>query len=310
MPPISRTTLAVLVLLFGAVIGLQAIQARRQPLGLPADVTGNLLYVRSPEFLKRAALSYDALLADVYWIRAVQHYGGTKLTVGAQKQYDLLYPLLDLTTSLDPYFSIAYRFGAIFLAESQPGGAGRPDQAIALLQKGLRAEPQNWHYAEDIGFVYYWWIRDYSMAANWFTRAADIPGAPNWVRPLAAVTLAEGGNRQSSRILWTEILNSADADWLKSQAQFRLSQLDAMDQIDTLERAIQVFRARTGRLPGSWGDLQRAGILRGTPADPAGAYYELNRFTGKVTVATYSPLNPLPAPDAPGRTTAPPVPPA
>ena len=100
-------------------------QARRQPLGLPADVTGNLLYVRSPEFLKRAALSYDALLADVYWIRAVQHYGGTKLTTGAQKQYDLLYPLLDLTTSLDPYFTIAYRFGAIFLAENQPGGAGR-----------------------------------------------------------------------------------------------------------------------------------------------------------------------------------------
>src|SRR5436305_3379465 len=104
MPPIPRTMLAALVLLFAAVIGLQTIQARRQPLGLPADVTGNLLYVRSPEFLKRAALSYDALLADVYWIRAVQHYGDTKLTVGAQKQYDLLYPLLDLTTSLDPYF--------------------------------------------------------------------------------------------------------------------------------------------------------------------------------------------------------------
>jgi tetratricopeptide (TPR) repeat protein len=310
MPPISRTTLAALVLLFAAVIGLQAMQARRQPLGLPADVTGNLLYVRSPDFLKRAALSYDALLADAYWIRAVQHYGGTKLTVGAQKQYDVLYPLLYLTTSLDPYFTIAYRFGAIFLAENQPGGAGRPDQAIALLQKGLRADPQNWHYAEDIGFVYYWWIHDYSMAAGWFTRAADIPGAPNWVRPLAAVTLAEGGNRQSSRTLWTEILNSADADWLRDQARFRLAQLDAIDQIDALERAVQVFRARTGRLADSWADLARAGILRGIPADPVGVRYELDPLTGKVTLGPDSSLNPLPAPDAPSRTTAAPVPPA
>ena len=47
-------------------------------------------------------------------------------------------PLLDLTTTLDPYFSIAYRFGAIFLSEASPGGPGRPDQAVALLAEGRR----------------------------------------------------------------------------------------------------------------------------------------------------------------------------
>src|SRR5438874_4874623 len=244
MPPIPRTMLAALVLLFAAVIGLQAIQARRQPLGLPSGVTGNLLYVRSPEFLKRAALSYDSLLADVYWIRAVQHYGGTRLAEGTHKQYDLLYPLLDLTTSLDPNFDIAYRFGAIFLAEEQPGGAGRPDQAIVLLQKGLRAQPGNWRFAEDIGFTYYWWIRDYPTAASWFRRGADMPGAPEWLMPLAAVTLARGGSRSSSRTLWTQVRDTVDAESLKKQAQFRLTQLDAMDQIDALENATAAFRAR------------------------------------------------------------------
>src|SRR6185369_14417961 len=109
-------------------------QERRQPLGLPPGVTGNVLYVHSPEFMKRAALSYQAVLADVYWIRAIQHYGGTKLANNSDKQYDMLYPLLDLTTTLDPYFDIAYGFGAIFLAEPYPAGPGRPDQAITLLQ--------------------------------------------------------------------------------------------------------------------------------------------------------------------------------
>ena len=52
-------------------------------------------------------------------------------------EYDLLYPLLDLTTTLDPLFNIAYRFGAIFLAEAYPAGAGRPDLAVALLEKGI-----------------------------------------------------------------------------------------------------------------------------------------------------------------------------
>ena len=39
-------------------------------------------------------------------------------------EYQLLYPLLDITTTLDPHFNIAYRFGAIFLSEPYPGGAG------------------------------------------------------------------------------------------------------------------------------------------------------------------------------------------
>ena len=38
-----------------------------------------ILYVRSPETVRRMALSYDALAADVYWIRAVQHFGGARL---------------------------------------------------------------------------------------------------------------------------------------------------------------------------------------------------------------------------------------
>ena len=37
-----------------------------------------LLYVRSGEAAKRIALAFDALAADVYWIRAIQHYGGDR----------------------------------------------------------------------------------------------------------------------------------------------------------------------------------------------------------------------------------------
>src|SRR5882672_9236792 len=97
-------TAATLIALFAAVVGLQAVQARREPLGLPSGVSGNLLYVRSPEFAKRAVLSFDAIAADAYWIRTVQHYGRTKLGREVGMPYDLLYPLIDLTTSLDPYF--------------------------------------------------------------------------------------------------------------------------------------------------------------------------------------------------------------
>ena len=71
------------MLLLAAVVGLQACASAAA--SLPAGAAASVLYVRSPEALTRMALSYDALLADVYWIRAVQHYGGTKLATDAEQ---------------------------------------------------------------------------------------------------------------------------------------------------------------------------------------------------------------------------------
>ena len=45
--------------------------------------------------------------------------------------FDGLYPLLDITTTLDPRFNIAYRFGAIFLSAKYPEGADSPQLAVA-----------------------------------------------------------------------------------------------------------------------------------------------------------------------------------
>ena len=77
---------------------------------------------------------------------------------------------------------------------------------------------------QDIGFVYYWWVHDYRTAADWFNRASQVPGAPWWLRSLAATTLAEGGDRRSSRTMWEVIHQSAEIDWLRRDAERRLSQ--------------------------------------------------------------------------------------
>jgi hypothetical protein len=177
---------------FAAAVGLQAARDRQFP---RPRVSDELLYIRSGPVMRRLTAGFNTLAADVYWIRALQDYGGTKLSKDADKTYPLLYPLLDITTSLDPRFIIAYRFGAIFLAEPYPSGPGRPDLAIDLLEKGLKAEPDRWEYMQDIGFVYYWWEHDFRKAAAWFDKASQVPGAPWFLRSLAANTLAVGGSR-------------------------------------------------------------------------------------------------------------------
>jgi hypothetical protein len=284
-------TLLVLVALTAAFVGVQVWRDRIYGEPGPGE---SVLYVRSGEAMRRLALGFSPLLSDVYWVRAVQYYGGTRLSTNRAKRYDLLYPLLDIATSLDPRFNIAYRFGAIFLAERYPGGAGRPDQAILLLEKGFRANPARWHYLQDIGFVYYWWLGDYRKAGEWFTRAAEIPGAPWWLRSLAAVTVAQGGDRESSRRLWRAMHETADNDWMRTSANLRLAQLDALDAIDQLTAAAADFKARTGAFPPSWDAMVRARVIRGVPLDPSGAAYVLDPRAGGVTLSPESPLNPLP----------------
>jgi tetratricopeptide (TPR) repeat protein len=291
VPPVRTVaaTIAAVAVLGSAVVALQLVRERRYAMAEPAQ---QILYVSSPAVLTRAALAYDALLADLYWIRAIQYYGGTRLSQAPDKTYDLLYPLLDLTTSLDPHFSIAYRFGAFFLSERAPGGAGRPDLAVRLLQKAIDAHPERWEYPYDVGHVYYR-QGDYRTAAEWFQRASEVPGATNWLPRLAAVTLATGGDTQSSRLIWQDLLNS-EADWIRREAERRLRQLDAIEEVAYLEQLTAEYGRRFGRPPQSWAEMIQAGMLRAVPVDPAGHQYQLNPWWGDVTVAEDSPMWPLP----------------
>jgi tetratricopeptide (TPR) repeat protein len=292
VPSSPALVLAGAIAAFAGAVALQVARDRTYPRELRD--TERMLYVRSGPAMQRIALSYDALAADVYWIRAVQHFGGDRLAdAPGRRKYELLHPLLDLATSLDPYFNIAYRFGAIFLSEPYPGGAGRPDQAVALLRKGIAATPQRWQYYHDTAFVYYWRLGDHAAAAQWFQRAAAQPGAPGWLAPLAASVLARGGDRASARFLWQQMLSS-EQEWVRRTAGRSLQQLDAMDRIDSLEAVVR--RAPPppdGRH--SWLDLARRGVLPGIPVDPAGTPLEIDAVTGEITVSPRSPLYPMPA---------------
>jgi hypothetical protein len=299
------------------VLGLAAMLAMAVALQIVRDrvfahtgVDKQILYVSSGEVMRRAALSYDTLLADVYWIRALQHYGSERQKPGRERRYDLLYPLLDLATTLDSRFVVAYRFGAIFLAEPHPGGAGRPEQAIALLKKGIGFNPDKWDYYHDVGFIYYWNLHDYQNAADWFNRGGSLPGAPFWLKTYAAVMLTRGGDRQASRVMWTQIGQSEESDWLRSTSKIRLAQLDALDQIDVLKRIVDDFTKRTGQRAQSWEQLAATGAVRELPLDPAGTPYTFDADTGKIGVAPDSDLWPLPTEPAAApelRREAPPV---
>ena len=254
-----------------------------------------VLYLQSGRTADRLALSFDALAADIYWIRAIQHFGRDRKSRRVEGRFELLQPLLDLTTSLDPHFNIAYRFGAIFLALDPPDGPARPDHAIALLEKGLRHNPDRWQYAFDIGFVHYWSARDFQAAADAFDRAAAMPGAPEWIRPLAATVRVETGDRSSARRVLQELTRSEVA-FIRQAGARALAQVDAMDLIDMIQARVDAYHAARGTYPAGWMDLVRERLVPGVPLDPAGTPLVYDPGTHQITLSPSSALSPLPRP--------------
>ena len=244
------------------------------------------LLLRSPEAVKKLSLGYDALLGDIYWTRAVQYYGAN---VGQpHPDFHLLWPLLDVATTLDPKLEAAYHFGAIFLSESGVAGAGRTDLAVKLVQKGMAANPDSWQLGTDLGFLYYWRMKDYPDAAATYLKSSQIPYSPPWIKMMAARVAQTGGSLDTSSIIWSQILDSTNDPSTKKEATRELQGLRARMDIQQLDTLAENYKRRFGRYPSSEQELLSAGLLVGIPVDPNGFPYEFgpdgkSHLNGKTT---------------------------
>jgi hypothetical protein len=275
---------AAVALGFAGVWRLQeSIDVRREMLHREQDD----LVLRSGPLLKAMSLEYAPLLADIYWTRVVQYYGGKKARKDAN--IELLWPLLDVTTTLDPHLLVAYRFGSTFLSQPVPTGAGRPDLGIALIERGIRENPDYWRFYEDLGFVYYFDLKDYKRAAQAFREGSEKPGAMIWMKTFAARIAAEGGTREISAELWSEIYDSATDAEIKNNALLHLKLLRADADCEKLDLLAAEYQKRVGRRPAEMRELVGAGLLRGLPGDPDGFAYVFND-EGKAQLNPASPL--------------------
>ena len=234
-----------------------------------------VLYLRSPKLVKVLSLGYTGLAADIYWTRTVQYFGGHHQQRALR--YELLKPLLDLTTELDPHLTVAYEFGSFFLSQKPPEGAGTPDEAVKFVENGIKDNPDNWRLYYHLGFIHSIEREDYKSAADAFRRGSEIPGAHPWMKVMAATMSERGGDIHTARFLWTKIYESSDDRQIRQNALVRLVALKVDEDVTNLEALVQNYKQRTGAYAQDWRQLIAAGILGGIPADPSGAAYRLMR---------------------------------
>jgi hypothetical protein len=246
------------------------------------------LALRSPSVMKKLSLEYAPLMAAIYWTRVVQYYG-LKHQMHDQN-LDLLWPLLDIATTLDPHLMVAYRFGSTFLSDAPPRGAGKPDQAVALLERGMQANPDYWRFYQDLGNVYYFDKKDYRKASQTFEAGGKFPGTPPFLKIMAAKIAAEGESLETSYALWQDIYRTATNKDVRKNAEEHLRLVKAEMDLRELDRLADEYEKKTRHPATRIGDLVDAGLLPGQPRDPDGFPYVIGE-NGKAEIHPGSPLH-------------------
>jgi hypothetical protein len=299
----DKIVLAVLIAGIAAIIPLQSLIDRQ---------TGNRvveesLYLPSGKTVKKLSIGFDGIMSDLYWIRSIQYFGAKVvhggLTTGSNEHFDLLYPLLDITTSLDPQYIVAYQFGGMFVADY-----GSKENAIKLLERGIEANPGEWRLYQYQGLIY-WRQKDYLKASDAFKRGSEVPGAPSFMHVMAAQMLVEGGSRATARQMFLQVYNTTDDKQIKDSMAAKLDRLYALDQIDCLGHLVNAYKAKNDRYPANIGfklmsvglgdslqtelkscepNLKFAQSSQGLPADPAGFEFAYNNQSGEIKLSDKS----------------------
>lgn len=246
----------------------------------------SVLYLEKGEHVRRVLPGFEDLAADLYWLRTVQYYGGQR-AFAREKTYALLRPLVEITIALDPRFELAYRYGAIFMSEPNPMGAGRPAEGIEILDQGIQALPSSWRLHFDKGSAYYFYLNDPARAAAALRQGAGLPGAPFWMESLAGRFLL-AHDRNAAREIWQRQAEMS-ASYMRENAIHHLKLLDSLDLRDAAQALVSRFERERGRKPGSLHELVALGYARSLPVDAARIPLAYDANKGIVSIAYGSP---------------------
>jgi hypothetical protein len=236
----------------------------REPQGLLASIS------QRPSF----SFGFRNVLSDVAWLEAVQVTGNRKMT---RWDYDRLYELLAVVSNFDPKFEIPYLLGGLVLGES----TSHAQKALHVLGRGKEQYPADWRFPFYMGFTHYFSLGDAIAGGRAMAEAARLPGSPAYLPGLASRMLSEAREPEVALALLAPIVRQESDPARRAVLERRIREVTVERDLQTLERAVETYREKTGAVPESLPDLVREGILEGIPPEPNGGSYVIDRG-GKV----------------------------
>ena len=224
------------------------------------------MFLPQAQVLRVATLGYYGVAADLLWIQAIQAMGERKVTEEAGRW---IYRVLDILTTLDPKFVRVYEAGGLALCTL----VILPEESNALLEKGMKHNPDVWQLPFYLGINYYFEFGDDAKAAEYVARAARLPEAPAYLSGLAARLYVSAKAPQNAVELMASLYEQAVDGEVRHVLEQRLKEAIVERDLQMLEEAIRRYRDRYSKQPSQLEDLVAQGVLNALPRDPFGRRY-------------------------------------
>jgi len=237
-------------------------------------VVSGFMFMPSPGVIKAASLGYDAISADLIWLKAVQTLGNPKLS---GDEVDWCYKALDTLTSVDPYFVEAYETGGLIFTLNED----KVDLANRLLEKGAEYNPDVWQLKYYLGFNYYYFLNDYDKAGKYLSEAAEVKGSPRFLPYLASRVSVTAGRKEFALEFLRHMYDQVEDERLKENYLKRMNEIKTSILLDGLQSAVKRYEGVKGEAPRSLEELVTAGVIKAIPSDPSGGKFYIGN-DGKV----------------------------
>ncbi len=240
----------------------------------------SLLYLPTGRFIKSAVLGFDELAADILYVKAIGYFGGHYLS---DREYEWLYHILDVVTTLSPAFKDPYEFGAIILALE----AGEIENSNRLLKKGIKHSPRYWRFPFYLGFNYFFYLGDYQSAAFYMERASRSPGHPAYLPSLTSRLYAEARNPEYAIEFLIEIYKGTEDEMIKKEIEVRIKELIIERDLNLLEKMVRRYVQLYNHTPLSLKELVKSNLIKYIPKEPFGGHYYIDEEAGLVRSSTH-----------------------
>ncbi len=255
------------------------------------DLSDELLYLPSGEFLSFATLGYELVVADLLWVRATAMFGEG---YGADDSWQLwLYHMINLTTDLDPEFRAAYKYGGTMLRMD----SRLVDQSNLIFQKGAEAMPNEWYFPFAIAMNYFLHKEDRKLAALYMEKAAqagretekmmeearargDLDASvldprrapPHYLANLAASLYSETDQLEVGLAFLLEEQRQLPDSASRTAVEVKILETRYLIAQRAVSAVIEEYRAQQGRLPATPQDVAELGLE--LPVDPLGGRWD------------------------------------
>ena len=233
------------------------------------------MFLPKGEYLKTAALGYDQLVADIVWLQAIQVIGDKRIS---EEGYKWIYHAVDVVTTLNPKFDYAYQVGGVVLSAL----GNKIDMSNALLEKGLKENPNVWQIPFYLGFNHFFYMDDYKKAADYMTIASRLPGRPFYIPQLAATLHVEQGNPEVALEFLERAYKETEDERIKKEIENKTREVMVARDIIFLEGGVKRYIEIYKKNPESLEDLVTGKIIDMIPKEPFGGFYYTDKETNEI----------------------------